>query len=162
MPKLIMDKNLESYLNKNNIKYIQHKHKPVFTVEESKSIKNTISALHTKCLFLKDENNNFYLVCIDAFKRLDMKKIKDKFNLKKLTFSSPEELKRELNVTPGSVSIFAMIYAKNINLIIDKDIWNAKSSGFHPNINTSTLEIDNLNLKKYINLLNCKPTIIQL
>lgn len=157
-----MDKNLENYLNKNNIVYIQHKHKPVFTVEEAKSIKNKISALHTKCLFLKDENNSYYLICIEAFKRLNIKMLKEELNIKKLNFCSPEELKEELNATPGSVSIFAMIYAKKTNLIIDKDILLAKSSGFHPNINTSTLEIDKMNLKKYLDTLNSKYLIIDL
>jgi Ala-tRNA(Pro) deacylase len=157
-----MDKKLKCFLKDNNISYIEHEHPAVFTVEDSKLIKKDIPVMHTKSLFLKDEKENYYLFCIDAFKRLDMKKIKCNFNLKKLTFGSPEELKKELNTTYGSVSIFAMIYAKNINLIIDKDIWIAKSSGFHPNINTSTLEIDNKNLKKYLNLLNCKFEIMDL
>lgn len=157
-----MDKNLELYLSKNKISYIKHKHKAVFTVKESKSIKDKITALHTKCLFLKDESNSYYLVCMNAFKRLDMKLIKEKFSLNKLTFCSVEELKEELNTTPGSVSIFAMIYSKKTKLIIDKDIWIAKSSGFHPNINTSTLEIDHNNLKKYLDALNCKYFIMDL
>lgn len=158
----MMDKNLEKYLQEHKIIYKEHKHQPVFRVEESKSLKESIPAMHTKCLFLKDENDNFYLICMNAFKRLDMNTIKDKFNINKLKFASPEELKAQLNVKPGSVSIFTMIYAKNINLVIDEDIWLAKSSGFHPNINTSTLEINNASLKKYIDSLNCSPLIIKL
>lgn len=157
-----MDKNLEDYLQAHKISYKEHKHKPIFTVEESKLLKKTIPSIHTKCLFMKDEKSHFYLICIEAFKRLDTKLIKTKFNIKELKFSSPEELKRELNATPGSVSIFAMIYSKNINLVIDEDIYLAESSGFHPNINTSTLEINHNDLKKFIESLEISFLIIKL
>lgn len=157
-----MDKNLEKYLKDNKISYIEHKHQAVFTVEESKTMKESIPTMHTKCLFLKDENSSFYLVCMNAFKRLDTKIIKNEFNIKQLNFASPEELKTQLNVTPGSVSLFAMIYAKNVKLVIDNEIWLAKSAGFHPNINTSTLEINHSQLEKFINSLKCEKKIISI
>ncbi len=154
-----MDKKLE---NKNKIEYVLHSHPAVFIVFLSKILKKNIFAKHTKCLFLKDENNQFYLVCMDAFKRLDSKLIKKYFQVKKLIFASPNELKNELNATPGSVSLFAMIYSNNTKLILDKSLWDAVSVGFHPNINTATLEINHENLEKFINSLKINFEIIQL
>jgi len=156
-----MDKNLKDYLNKQQISYKIHEHPAVFTVEESEKLDLKLSYMHTKSLFLKSDSN-FYLVCMNALKRLNIKKLESHFKLKKLRFASPEELKKELNLTPGSVSIFGMIYAKKTILVIDKEVWDSALVGFHPNINTATLEINHQNLEKFINFLNCEKHIIEL
>ena len=159
-----MDKHLFKYLDKLGIKYKIHEHPAVFTVEEADKIKEeTPHILHTKNLFLKDENNNFYLVSIYAYKRLDLKLLKEKLNAKKkLSFATAEQLKEHLNLTPGSVSIFGMIYAKSVALIVDKQVWDAEIVGFHPNINTSTLELTHQGLEKFYNSLKLKKHILQL
>ena len=157
-----MDTILKSYLDKYKIEYKLYKHLPVFTVEQSKSIKTKVPGEHTKCLFLKDEHSQFYLICLLANKRLNINFLRKKFNIKELYFASPEELKANLNLTPGSVSLFGMIYSNSVFLIIDKDLWNAESVGFHPNINTSTIVLDHNNLEKFYNSLKTKKEIIEL
>ncbi len=95
---------------------------------------------------------------MNAYKRLDIKKLRDLLHAKnKLFFASSQELKEKLNLTPGSVSIFGMIYGQNngVCLIIDKQVWLAKKVGFHPNINTATLELTHENLEKFVNSLTC-------
>jgi len=131
MAEQLEDKTLQKYLEEHNIEYIQHKHPPVFTVEESKNIKQNIPGIHTKTLFLKTEEKNYYLVCIPADKRLDISSLRKQLGAKKLHFASPEELKSELNLTPGSVSVFGMIYAKSTHLIIDKPVWTSDVVTFH-------------------------------
>ena len=119
--------------------------------------------IHTKNLFLKDEGNKFFLVCMDAFKRLDLKILKEKLNAqKKLTFASSEELKKHLNLSPGSVSILGMIYSKYVVLILDKELWNAEKVGFHPNVNTSTLELNHENLEKLYTSLKTRKEVVSL
>jgi len=157
-----MDPTLESYLKKYNISYQIYLHKAVFTVEESKKIKINIPALHTKSLFLKDENNNFYLVCIPALKRLNVSALRKKLSLKKLFFASPIELKEQLNLTPGSVSLFGMIYSKSVFLIIDKELWTAKAVGFHPNINTATIVLNHENLERFYSSIDSRKEILAL
>ena len=158
----IEDKELQDYLGKQDIDYIQHEHPPVFTVEESKTLKQNIPGLHTKSLFLKTDKKNYYLVCMPAEKRLDIKSLRKKLGAKKLHFASPEELKAELNLTPGSVSIFGMIYAKSTHLIIDREVWTADIVSFHPNINTATLEINREDLEKFYNSLKSEKEIMEL
>ncbi len=158
-----MDRKLEEYFKKHDINYVKHEHPAVFTVEESKFLKSKIPGMHCKSLFLKDEKRKFYLVCMNAFKRLNMKGLRKKMGLSgKLQFASPEELKEELNLTPGSVSIFGMIYAKKTKLIIDLEVWNADIVGFHPNINTSTWEIKHIDLEKFYNSIKAGREIINL
>lgn len=157
-----MDQNLKTYLENRKIKYIIHEHVAVFTVEESKRLKSKNQEfLNTKNLFLKDEANNFYLVCMYAHKRLDLKLLKEKINaVKRLTFGSEKELKEHLNIFPGAVSIFNMIYAKNVKLILDKQVWDAEKIGFHPNVNTATLELSHENLEKFWKTIKAEKDII--
>jgi Ala-tRNA(Pro) deacylase len=159
-----MDKTLEKYLKTRNISYVAHQHPAVFTVEESKTLKKSIPGLHCKALFLKDEKGNFYLVGMPAEKRLDVKNLRIHLKARKLHFASPEELKQEINLAPGSVSIFGAIYIKDkkVKLIIDKEVFDAETVGFHPNINTSTLEVKHEGLEKYFNSLGCEKEVIEL
>lgn len=157
-----MDQNLKLHLEKHNIEYKIYNHPPVFTVAQSKSIKIQIPGIHTKCLFLKDENKQFYLICLPGEKRLNTKELKHKLNIKELNFANQEELKQHLNIIPGSVSLFCMIYANKVFLIIDKELWQANEVGFHPNVNTATLVIDHHNLEKLYNSINSEKEIISL
>jgi Ala-tRNA(Pro) deacylase len=159
-----MDAQLKEYLAKSKVNYKVHKHPAVFTVAESKNIEaiQKIPGIRSKNLFLSDENCNFYLVCMPGEKRLNIRALEKTLGVKKLNFASSKDLKSELNLTPGSVSIFAMINAKNTKLILDKEIWDAEITGFHPNINTATLEIQHKDLEKFINSLKCAKEILKL
>jgi len=159
-----MDLVLKSYLAKHNISYKLHKHPAVFTVEQSKKEPaiQGIPGVRTKSLFLKDEKGKFYLVSMAGEKRLNIRALEKHLKVKHLQFGSPEELKSELKLAPGSVSIFSLIHTSNTRLIIDKDVWNAEIAGFHPNVNTATLVIDHENLEKFCNSLKCKKEVLEL
>lgn len=161
-----MDKNLKEYLEKYKINYKIHAHKAVFSVAESSADENikNIPGLHCKTLFLKDNKGMFYLIGMPDKKQLDSKKFRQVIGAKKIRFATPDELKEKVNLFPGSVSIFGAIYIKdkNTKLIIDKKVWNAEIVGFHPNVNTETLEIKHEELEKYYNSLNCDKEIVEL
>ncbi len=163
-----MDEKLKKYLENNDVRYILHKHAPVFTVAESRidrDIKN-IPGLHCKTLFLKDDKGNFYLVGMPAEKILNSKKFRQVTGSRKIRFSTPEELKEKIGLTPGSVSIFGAFYIRgkdsSIKLVIDKKIWDAEIVGFHPNINTETLEIRHGDLEKFYKSLKCRKDILEI
>jgi len=159
-----VEQTLKTYLEKCSIAYTEHKHPAVFTVEESMKLKEQLpNILHTKNLFLKDENKKFFLVSMFAHKRLDLKSLAKKLHAKKkLSFASAEQLKEKLNLTPGSVSIFGMIHATEVYLVLDKQVWEAPVVGFHPNINTATLEITHEDLERFYNSLKTKKQIMEL
>ncbi len=159
-----MDQTLKTYLANHGIKYKTHSHQPIFTVAQSLESNAEIPGVfHTKNLFLKDEAGSFYLVCMYAHKKLNLKDLKNKLKAKKkIQFASQEELKAQLNVSPGSVSIFSAIYAKKITLVIDKKILEAEKTGFHPNDNTATLEINKENLLKFLQTLKIKTLYLEL
>lgn len=160
-----MDKKLVKYLKSLGINYIIHEHPAVFTVEENDRLMNdTPDILHTKSLFLKNNKSGFYLVSMYAKKRLNMKMMEKHLGVKKLTFGTPEEMKEEINLTPGSASIFGAIYIKDkrVRLILDKQVWEADRVGFHPNINTSTLELTHGDLEKFYKSLECEKEVLEL
>lgn len=157
-----MDSGLENYLNLHEIKYEEFMHPAVFTVSESRNLKQKIPGLHCKCLFLKSKEEKFYLVAMPAEKRLDMRKLCILLGVKKLNFGSPDELKENLSLSPGSVSVFGMINSTEVILIIDKEVWDARQVGFHPNINTSTLVLSHYSLAKFYESLNSQKQILSL
>jgi Ala-tRNA(Pro) deacylase len=149
-----MDQNLLNHLQKHQINYEVYEHPAVFTVEESKQVDRQIPGLHTKNLFLREKGGGYYLVCLPADKRLDIKSLSQVLGTKKLSFASAEELKEYLNLTPGSVSVFGMIYTSSVQLVLDKEILRDQQVGFHPNINTATLVLNQANLSRFLETLS--------
>ena len=156
-----MEPTLTSYLAHHNIQYKEFTHPAVFTVEESREIKKTLPGMQSKNLFLKSKGK-FYLYTLSTEDRLDIKALKKHLKVKDLQFASPQELKEELSLTPGSVSIFGMIHAKNTHLMIDKKIWEAEQAGFHPNINTATLILTHTELEKFCSTLTTSWEVVNL
>ncbi|MEI6731684.1 MAG: prolyl-tRNA synthetase associated domain-containing protein [archaeon] len=157
-----MENALEEYLKKNKIEYAEYHHPPVFTVAESKSLVKNVPGLHCKNLFLKDDKGRFYLVCMPAEERLEIKALRKKLGVGKLHFASEHELKTHLNLTPGSVSIFGMIHSHSVKLLLDKRVWDASEVGFHPNINTATIVLLHRELEKFYNSINSEREIVEI
>ena len=157
-----MDQQLLQFLDTHNISYIPYTHEAVFTVDAADRVFPNIAGMHVKNLFLKDRYQKFYLVCIEAHKRLPIKDFGRKFWIKDLSFGSPEELLRETNLTPWSVSLFWLIYAKDITVYIDEDIWTTTSVWWHPNINTATIMLTHEWLDDFLKAIKITPTIFNL
>ena len=158
-----MERKLKNYLERNNVKYTLHKHTAVFTVEESRKIKKEIPGLSCKTLFLKDNNGIFYLIGLPGEKRLDSKRLRSLLGVKKIRFGTLEELKEKVNLVPGSVSVFGIINAKQgVVLILDLEVFNADIVGFHPNINTETLEIKHKDLERFYKSVKLDKKILDL
>lgn len=157
-----MEQKLKDYLNKFKVDYKVFRHRPVFTVQEAEFLKKEIQGLHTKNLFMRDDKGNFYLVCMEADKRLDIRALRKHLHVGKLHFADQEELRRELNLTPGSVSLFGMIHAGKTRLVLDAAVWKADMVSFHANINTETLKITHDGLKRFFNSLQTEKEIVEL
>ncbi len=154
-----------SVLDQQNIKYEKYDHPAVFTVAESKNLHLEIPGAHTKNLFLRNKKKiNYYLVTVLAEKQVDLKKLTKDLGEDRLSFGSPEDLKKYLGLTPGSVSVFGLINnkEKNIKVIIDNDFFNYEKIGFHPNANTATLVIDTEDLKKFLDFYSSQVSYINI
>lgn len=161
------DPTLLSFLQDNQITFQYYEHRPIFTVEEWEDIKHTIPGMHTKNLFLKDKKGQYFLVCIESSKRLPINQFRKLVGVKDLSFGTPEEMKKILNLIPGSVSLFGLINTpviarhEAIHLYLDKDIREAKKVWRHPNRNDATIMIDHDNLVWFLNIISFYPQIIE-
>lgn len=146
-------KNIYDILDDLNIKYEKHDHPAVFTVEEAEHYDSEIEGGKSKNLFLRNnKGNKHYLLVAESRKKIDLKKLSSFLNEKRLSFASPERLKKYLGLTPGSVSPFGLINdsSKSIKVLVDKGLLKYKKLGYHPNVNTSTLVIKTNDLKRFL------------
>ena len=98
--------NIIKYLNEKNIQFNTLHHKPTLTSEESAKERNEDISIGGKAILMKLDDS-FKLFVLSASKKLDNKKIKAKFNCKKIRFATVDELKELTGgLVPGSVPPF--------------------------------------------------------
>ena len=97
-----------------------------------------------KNLFLCNrQKTEFYLLLMPGDKVFKTKELSKQINTARLSFASPEDMEKYLDITPGSVSVLGLMNdTQNIvKLLIDEDVLRSDFLGFHPCINTSSLKI---------------------
>jgi hypothetical protein len=88
-------------------------HQPLFSVNESQSLRGTIPGGHTKNLFLKDKKSALYLVTALEDAPIDLKSLHRLLGATgRFSFGSAEQMMETLGVTPGSVTAFGAINAR--------------------------------------------------
>jgi len=85
---------------------------------------------------------------------VDLKALAPLLGVRKLGFASAERLQRYLGVDPGSVSILGLVHDVNqeVEVIVDKDLWEAKAFQCHPLVNTSTLVISRDHIQRLLEI----------
>ncbi len=146
------------------IEYKRFDHPAVFTVEEAQK-HNRGGGAHSKNLFLRNKKGDkHYLVILEASKRINLKKLAQSLNESDISFASPERLQKYLGLTPGAVSLFGLVNdsEKEVEVIVDTDLLEFETQGFHPNINISTLVFSTKDFKKFLSWTNNKITFLKL
>jgi Ala-tRNA(Pro) deacylase len=147
------EKKVYDILEEMSIQYEKREHPPVYTCEEAKVFTSDMKGIHTKNLFLRNKKGNkHYLVVLEDSKTLNIKNFEMKIGEKNLSFASKERLMKHLGLTPGGVSVFGIIndISNAVILILDKSIFEKEHVNVHPNINTSTINLCSIDLKKFI------------
>ena len=157
---MILEKEQKVYdvLKELDIPYIQTSHEPAATMEACLALEEQIQAKICKNLFLCNrQKTNFYLLLMPGDKPFKTKDISKQINSARLSFAGDEDLLELLNLTPGSCTIFGLLFdlSNKVQLIIDEDVLKEERFGCHPCINTSTIgfNTDDL-LNKIIPYLN--------
>lgn len=97
-----------------------------------------------KNLFLKNKKGSrYYLVILHDEKQADIKAIADQLGESRLSFASAERVEDMLHVLPGTVTPFSLLFdeAKKIEVVVDVSVDQRLTVGFHPFINSTTLNI---------------------
>ena len=144
-------------LKKNKINFKLYKHKPLYSVNESKIEQEFIftfnpKSVHTKNLYLRDKKKRNYLITCEQDKSIDLKLLKDKIKSDRLSFGSPQRLYQCLGVFPGAVSPFCMLNGikNNVTFFCDYDLIQFKKIYLHPFVNDRTICLDITDLEKFL------------
>ena len=146
----VTQKELFDLLERLSIPVETHKHKPVYTVEES--IQEGVPGVQCKNLFLKDSKKRLWLLVALAETQISLKPLGKKIGAPELRFAQPDLLMEHLAVDPGSVTPFALMHDKEhkITILLDKALLTKKEPlGFHPLKNDATTLIMPHELQKY-------------
>jgi Ala-tRNA(Pro) deacylase len=153
MPVAEIEQKVLDTLDRLGLYYVRHEHPPVFTVEDADKYWTDLRGTHCKNLFLRNKKGNrHYLVVAPTSRAVDLRALNRILQEDRLSFASPERLKRYLGLEPGSVSPFGLINdtAKEVRVILDEDLKNSSYLGFHPNINTATLDVSFADFEKVL------------
>lgn len=151
------------FLETHGIEYERHNHPPVFTCEDVNRLVPPLPGLKTKNLFICDnKGNQHFLVTVPDEKSVDLKSLGDALAVKKLRFASADRLATHLKLEPGAVTILGVVNddAQNVNVVVDKAIWEADALQCHPLVNTATLVISLDNLRKFLDATGHEATVM--
>src|SRR5256885_16007086 len=101
---------LEAFLAQHHIRTTCYQHPPVMTVEASERLVPRLPGAKTKNLFLRDKKGaRHFLVTVPHHLAVDLDALGDRLDARRLGFASAERLMQYLGVTPGSVSLLALV-----------------------------------------------------
>ncbi len=137
-------------------------HPAVFRVGEGEEIKAALPGGHTKNLFLKDAKDQLWLISALGETRIDLKALPAVIGSARLSFGAEAILYEALGVTPGSVTVFAMINdrAHRVRLVLDRALFHHALVNFHPLANTATTAISSRALLSFCEALGVRPIIV--
>jgi Ala-tRNA(Pro) deacylase len=136
-------------------------HEAVFTVAESSRLERELPGAHTKNLFLKNEDGSLFLIVAVAATRVDLKALGKMLGAGRFSFGKPELLLDALGVSPGSVTVFAVMNDRShrVRLILDAELMNYDTINCHPLENTATTNIARDDLLRFIRACGHEPRI---
>jgi Ala-tRNA(Pro) deacylase len=144
---------LLAQLAEHGIEAVTRDHPPVHTVEESRQLRGDIPGIHTKNLFLRDSKKTFFLVVADEAATVNLKDLRHKIGAKgNLSFGAADALLEKLGITPGSVSLLALVNdtALHVNLVLDQTLLAADIVNCHPLTNARTTSLSVQALRKFL------------
>ncbi|MEZ4585063.1 MAG: prolyl-tRNA synthetase associated domain-containing protein [Gemmatimonadales bacterium] len=139
------DAELCAFLDDRGIAYRRVDHPAVFTCDEAdRLVPAEAVGVQTKNLFLRDKKGRrHWLVVTTCAKPVDLKALAPLIGADNLSLGSPDRLARHLGVTPGAVTLLALVNDPShaVSLVIDREIWEVDHWRCHPLVNTATLSM---------------------
>ncbi len=153
---------LYAFLDAHGIAHQTLEHPAVFRVDEGHEIKAALPGGHTKNLFLKDAKGQVWLVCALGETRIDLKRLPGVIGAARLSFGSAELMQEVLGVTPGSVTLFALINdtERRVKLVLDAALLEPEPINFHPLTNTATTAVSQDGLRRFLKALDIGAEVV--
>jgi Ala-tRNA(Pro) deacylase len=141
------------------IAHATHRHRPVFTVEESRDLKASLPGGHTKNLFLKDKKSRLFLLSALGDTVIDLNAVSKLIGSGRFSFGNAELLLRHLGVTPGSVTLFGLINdaERHVTVMLDEALFAHDPVNFHPLRNDATTAISPADMLAFVRATGHEP-----
>jgi Ala-tRNA(Pro) deacylase len=153
---------LFAFLDSLGIAHITVKHPPLFTVEQSRSLRGKIPGGHTKNLFLRDKKHRLYLVVALEDAEIDLKGLHRQLGATgRFSFGSSDLLREVWGVEPGAVTPFGAINdtQSRVTVVLDAAMMEHDMFNYHPLVNTMTTSIKSGDLVKFLEATGHVPRI---
>jgi len=154
---------LNDFLARHRIDAERFDHPPVMTVEESERLVPTLPGAKTKNLFLRNKKGDrHFLVTVPHDLAVDLNALGARLGAGRLGFASAERLERHLGITPGSVSLLALVNdaAHAVEFVIDRRLWQADAVHAHPLRNDATMVVPHASLERFLDVTGHPPRIV--
>ena len=154
---------LAAFLERHGIDAQRFEHPPVMTVEESERRVPALPGTKTKNLFVRDKKGaRHFLVSVPHYVGVDLVALGDRLGVGRLGFASADRLMKHLAITPGSVSLLALVNddAHAVEFVIDSRLWNAKAVHAHPLVNSATMVLNHAALERFLAATGHAPCVI--
>ena len=138
-------------------------HPPLFTVEQSRSLRGAIPGGHTKNLFLKDKKSALFLVTALEDAVIELKSLHRRLGATgRFSFGSAEQMRETLGVEPGAVTPFGVLNDSSglITVVLDAELMTFATINAHPLVNTMTTSIARDDLVKFLESTGHPPRIV--
>ncbi len=139
------------------------RHPPLFTVEQSQSLRGAIPGGHTKNLFLKDKKDALFLVTAREDASIELKSLHRRLGATgRFSFGSAALMRETLGVAPGAVTPFGAINddAHRVTVVLDAALMEHAIVNAHPLVNTLTTSIARDDLVKFLEATGHPPRIV--
>jgi Ala-tRNA(Pro) deacylase len=139
------------------------RHPPLFTVEQSQSLRGTIAGGHTKNLFLRDKKGALFLVTALEDATIELKSLHPRLGATgRFSFGSSDLMMETLGVVPGAVTPFGVINdtAHRVAVVLDAALMEHAVINAHPLVNTMTTSIARQDLLKFLESTGHPPRIV--
>lgn len=131
-------------LEKLGIDYDRVSHEAAFNMELCASVSDALGVSVCKNLFLCNrQKTSFYLLCMPPDKPFHTKDLSAQIGSSRLSFAPEENLWELLRCHPGSATILGLANDEEhrVQLLMDREVYDAPFISCHPCICTSTLKL---------------------
>ena len=156
---------LFQYLDQLSIRYQRHDHVAVYTSEQLRQVGSPFTSVSTKNLFLRDKKGTrHFLFVLDDTQTMSLKTLAERLGTTTLSMASAERLKARLGVEAGAVSVLGLANdpTHQVELIMDRSVWQSEALQCHPLINTATVEISLADVKRFLEATGHKVRLVDI
>lgn len=141
-------------------------HDPAFTMEACAAIDAVFGTKMCKNLFLRNSNGSaFYLLLMPGDKPFKTKELSAQIMSTRLSFADENHMREYLDLTPGSVTVMGLANDREnqVQLLIDRDVYEQEYFCCHPCINTSSIRVRTADLiDRFLPAVHHAPRLVTL